>query len=271
LFIRKEQVGKKKGEIEKDNESILSKGFFPQTDWQTAALIFGAWFFSQIIVAFVVNWLKQKGISLGYSRDNSLPSALSIAVIYLLSNGPAVLFIYFLALKPNKLGLAEGLSFRSKDVSGKISLAVIGILGWFAALPIVMVAYLIASTFLNSAGSSNPIIGIVMEAAQAHDFVTIMLFYVTLGVLAPICEECLFRGFLYKYLRGRCSILTSNVLSSALFAIAHMDIGAALPLFCLGSIFAFVFERSNNIVPAMITHGLWNSATFTLILLLFGS
>ena len=59
------------------------------------------------------------------------------------------------------------------------------------------------------------------------------------------------------------------LLSAAAFSLAHLDIGAILPLFALGCVFAFVVEKTKSIVPSIIAHGLWNSGTFTLVLLLF--
>ncbi len=271
VLIHERQATVSKAGQEPSEVLPLSKAYFPKSDWQTVAFIFFAWFFTQIIVAFAINWFKQHGTAVDFTQTSPLLSAISIAVIYLLSNAPALLYIYWLALRPNELGFVQGLRLCRKTInSGTMALVIAGILGWFAAIPLVMIAYFISATVFNSGGSSNPIIGIVMEAAQTNDILTVLLFYITLGVLAPICEESLFRGFFYKYLRGRHGVIIANVLSSALFALAHMDPGAVLPLFCLGSIFAYVFERTDSILPCMITHGLWNSATFTLILLLFG-
>jgi len=238
--------------------------------WQTVACVFLAWFFTQIVIGYSASLLKQKGLS--FSFFGSFASAISIALIYLLSNGPALLYIYLFALRPNGLKFAEGINFRWQvDKHGAIALILVGILGWFAAMPLVIAAYFISANLFGSSGSSNPVIAIVMEAAQQNNFWAILLFYFTLGVLAPLCEEGLFRGFFYKYLRSRHSILVANVLSSGLFAIAHLDLGAVLPLFCLGSIFAYLYETTDSIVPAMVAHGLWNSITFTLVLMLFGS
>ncbi len=239
-------------------------------NWQIVTLVFLAWFFTQIFIAYISSVLRQKGLFISYA--SSLSTAISIALIYLLSNGSALLYIYFLAFKPIGLKLTEGLSLRLKVSNcGTIALVTIGLLGWFAAMPIVLAAHLISVHCFGSSGSSNPIISIVMKAALDNDFAAILLFYFTLGVLAAFCEESLFRGFLYGYLRGRHSSLLSNLLSSALFSILHFDPGAALQLFCLGSIFAYLREKTGSIVPSIIAHGIWNSANFTLVLLLLGN
>ncbi len=241
-------------------------------DWQTVAFVFVAWFFTQIAVGALFMSLKQRALGIQVGQGNSLMSALSIGLIYALSNGPALLYIYFFALRPHGQKFLNGLNLRFRvNNNGSLSLVIIGFLTWLAAFPLVIAAYFISATFFGSSGSSNPIIAIVMDAAQANSSLTVVVFYIILGVLAPLCEESLFRGFFYSYLRSRHGMLFANVISSGLFAIAHMDIGAVLPLFCLGCIFACAYEKTNSILPAMIAHGLWNSATFTLVLLLFGA
>ncbi|MBA3857211.1 MAG: hypothetical protein C0507_09920 [Cyanobacteria bacterium PR.3.49] len=191
-------------------------------------------------------------------------------LLYLLTNGPGILWVYFLALKPRSIKFLEGIRLRFKvDRNGPFRLALYGFLTWMAAVPCVVVAYLIAAKYLGSQGSSNPIIPIVMQAARTNDIAATLIFYSTLGILAPICEEILFRGFLYTALRRYWGILPSMLVSAALFAGVHLDAGAFLPLMTLGMLFAFTLERTRSILPCIVAHGLWNSGTFTMVLLVF--
>lgn len=191
-------------------------------------------------------------------------------ILYLLTNGPGILWVYFLALKPRAIKFFEGIRLRFKvDRSGPFRLAVYGLLTWMAAVPCVAVTYLIAAKYLGSQGSSNPILSIVMQAARTHDFAAALIFYATLGILAPICEEILFRGFLYTALRRYWGIFPSMIVSAALFAGIHLDAGGFLPLMTLGMLFAFTLERTRSLLPCIVAHGLWNSGTFTMVLLVF--
>lgn len=240
--------------------------------WNTVLLVFCAWFFTQIVFSMVFSSLKKASLNLGPDAGSSFIRAVYIALIYLLSNGPALLYIYFFALRPEKVSLQEGINFRFRNGAG--SLATFfgsGLLAWFSAIPLVIFAFFLSVKFFNASGSTNPIIVIVIQAAQSHNLFTILLFYFILGVLAPFVEESLFRGFFYSFLRTRYNFVFANVLSASLFAIAHLDPGSVLPLFCLGSIFAYLFEITGSTVPSIVAHGLWNSGTFTLILILFGS
>jgi membrane protease YdiL (CAAX protease family) len=197
--------------------------------------------------------------------------ALTVAALYLLSNAPGTLYAYLFSLRPAKISFFEGFRLRNRvGKNGPISLVMAGILTWFAAVPLVLLSTFIGYN-LGSQGSSNPIIALVMEAARSGNWLSTILFYLTLGVLAPLCEETLFRGFLYANLRRRMGVFPSMLISAGLFAAFHLDLGAFLPLFSLGCLFALVFEKTKSILPSMVAHGLWNSGTFTLLLLLFGS
>jgi hypothetical protein len=182
------------------------------------------------------------------------------------------LYIYLIALKPHGLKFFDTLKIRTKvGRIGPKRLILFGFLTWISAFPVVLIAYSIAARFFGSEGSSNPIIPLVMETARNSDVPAVIVFYLTLGVLAPICEETLFRGFLYTSLRQYWGILPCLLLTAALFAGVHMDMGGFLPLFALGFLFGYILERTKSIIPSMIAHGLWNSGTFTVCLLLFGN
>jgi membrane protease YdiL (CAAX protease family) len=233
--------------------------------------VFIAWQATQLMLGMLLQQFAG-GLHLFKAGENPLKAALLTAVLYLISNAPVFLYIYLIALKPHGLKFFDTLKLRAKV--GRIGLGrliLFGFLTWISAFPVVLIAFFIASRFLGSEGSSNPIIPLVMESARTADLPVIFTFYLTLGVLAPICEESLFRGFLYTSLRQYWGILPCLLLTGGLFAAVHMDMGGFLPLFVLGFLFGYVLERTKSVVPSMIAHGLWNSGTFTVCLLLFGN
>jgi uncharacterized protein len=237
--------------------------------WIKVYAVFIAWLATQIFMGMLLQPLTGK-LKIGVL--DSMTMACTIAIVYLISNGPVLLYIYFFALRPSQVKLLDGIKLRTKV--GKLGIGGMvfsGVLAWLAAIPVVAISYIIASKFLGSHGSNNPIIAVVMEAAHSTNFSAVLLFYITLSVLAPICEESLFRGFFYSFLRRRMGMVAAMLISAGLFSFLHMDVGGILPLFCLGCIFATLFERTKSILPSIIAHGLWNGSTFTLVLLLFGN
>lgn len=229
--------------------------------------VFIAWLATQQVISiFLQSALKDAHLA----KQGALVAGLVMFFMYLIANGPGILWVYFLALKPRAIKLFEGVRLRFKvDRNGPFKLIMYGVFTWMAAIPCVVVAYLLAAKYLGSQGSSNPVISFVMQAARNNSVAAAVIFYVTLGVLAPICEEILFRGFLYTALRRYWGILPSMLLSAALFAGIHLDAGGFLPLMTLGMLFAFTLEKTRSILPCMVAHGLWNSGTFTMVLLVF--
>jgi membrane protease YdiL (CAAX protease family) len=73
-------------------------------------------------------------------------------------------------------------------------------------------------------------------------------------VVAPVVEELFFRGFVYAGLAERYSWRKAAVISSALFALIHLQLTAIVPIFILGYIFAYLYRRSGSIWPAVLMH-----------------
>jgi hypothetical protein len=49
------------------------------------------------------------------------------------------------------------------------------------------------------------------------------------------------------------------LLSSAIFAAAHLDLASLIPTFILGSVLAYMYHRSNSVWPGIILHFLVNA------------
>lgn len=100
--------------------------------------------------------------------------------------------------------------------------------------------------------------------------------FTTLGLLAaaalvaPVCEEIFFRGFAFAGLLKGMSLLPAILLSSAVFAVAHADLGSLVPLFIIGLPLAWARWRTNSLWPGIAIHMANNTlAAVTLIPLIF--
>jgi len=91
------------------------------------------------------------------------------------------------------------------------------------------------------------------------------------GVLAPILEETVFRGFLLtsltKYMPTWAAIGTSSVV----FGLAHLSPRDFPVLVALGCLLGLLYVRSRNLLTPIIVHGAWNSAVLTLLFFLVSS
>jgi len=74
-------------------------------------------------------------------------------------------------------------------------------------------------------------------------------------VLAPVFEEIIFRGLLYGSLRARFGVAPSIIVSALIFAVAH-GYGAAgfASVFFSGALWAWSYERTRSVLPAIAAH-----------------
>jgi membrane protease YdiL (CAAX protease family) len=84
-------------------------------------------------------------------------------------------------------------------------------------------------------------------------------FFIVGAIFAPLVEEIFFRGFLFQGFCQKYGWITGMLLSSAIFAVAHLDLVVLIPTFILGCLLAYVYHRSNSMWPGIILHFLVNS------------
>ena len=84
-------------------------------------------------------------------------------------------------------------------------------------------------------------------------------FFFVGAIVAPIVEETFFRGFLFQGFRGQYGWKVAMPLSAGIFAAAHLDLVAFIPVFILGNVLAYVYHRSNSVWPGIILHFLVNA------------
>jgi len=92
-------------------------------------------------------------------------------------------------------------------------------------------------------------------------------------VLAPVVEELVFRGGLFRFLRGRTPIWIALALPALIFASLHVNyktfegLITLAPLTAFGIVFSLAYERTGRIAVVMIAHGLFNLHTVIFLLL----
>jgi membrane protease YdiL (CAAX protease family) len=86
-------------------------------------------------------------------------------------------------------------------------------------------------------------------------------FFLVAVVVAPFVEEIFFRGFLFQGFRQKYGWMRAMLLSSAIFAAAHLDPASLIPTFILGLVIAYLYQRSNSLWPGIILHFLVNGSS----------
>lgn len=86
--------------------------------------------------------------------------------------------------------------------------------------------------------------------------------------VAPFAEEFFFRGFFYKALRSRFSVLIAALIDGALFGIIHYDFSGSEallilpPLGALGFMFCLVYEKTGSLWPVIGLHAFNNAIAY---------
>ncbi len=140
-----------------------------------------------------------------------------------------------------------------------------GVAGFWMALPAVLAASWLTSNLLgHSPFSSNPALEMLLQGSPAE----VLALGLAAALAAPFFEEVLFRGVLYASLRQTLRPMGAGLVSAALFSLVHGDTQAILALGTLGALFAWLYERTGSLWPAILAHSLWNGGTVAAMVLL---
>ncbi|MCH2139823.1 MAG: CPBP family intramembrane metalloprotease [Phycisphaerales bacterium] len=164
--------------------------------------------------------------------------------------------------------------------NGVIRECLCGVAGYAMAIPIAAIGLLLTVflIFVASSGDdggssvAHPIVGELADGG-----ITLRIQILVLAVIiAPLVEETLFRGLLYRHLRsvtGRWalawSVVLSSLVSGLIFAMIHPQGILAIPaLTSLAIAFALAREWRGSLIAPMVMHGLSNGLIMTLLLVM---
>lgn len=137
-------------------------------------------------------------------------------------------------------------------------------------LPIVWLAALVWGGLLGALEAVGLIDGVEPQELVSlfqvgGDPLAIGLLVVFAIVLAPIVEEVIFRGCLYRFLKSQTTRLPAQLISGTLFSLMHANLFSFVPLVVVGVLLARVYERSGNLLVPIWFHAFFNG--FSLLML----
>lgn len=83
-------------------------------------------------------------------------------------------------------------------------------------------------------------------------------------LVAPFFEELFFRGFVYRIFTKTWPIWLGSVLTAILFAFIHFQFQSILPLFILGLVLNYSYQKTGSLWTAVAFHSLNNAIAFGL-------
>ena len=83
-------------------------------------------------------------------------------------------------------------------------------------------------------------------------------------ISAPLCEELVYRGYIYKTLNRFYGFWPSAIVSSLFFGIAHFYFLGVVYAFLCGMLLSFIFYKYKSLIMCMILHMSINFFTLTI-------
>lgn len=256
---------------------------------------------SNIIYAFVAVWVLSKvynsesilfgeslsGIKLFEKRSNikkgSLPSvqeSLLIMVVVLL------LMVYVGGIVTTSASLQVGLIVQQAfvgilpilaaiyikaDLKKTFSLKLPKIKDLFGAIILgiggiclnLLVSSVLTTIFPGGAEGMNE------QYMQILDGVSFVQGLLLMALLPAVCEEIMFRGYMFTAFKNRMSLTKAIIIVSLLFGVSHMSMIKVLSTAVLGAVLAYAIHKSESIVTSSLIH--FANNTLAVVVMFYGT
>ncbi len=217
-----------------------------------------------------------------YRPLDLLGIALLAGVFYLQAVGSAVMGEGDKPLKINAEGVVVsiGLQFMLAGIALAIVIRRVGLVQWLGlrwkewpwvmlVAPATVVCMWLIFASLQGLGYMDLMDELGVEKVQdtvaifqkEKNVAVLVLMGITASLVAPICEEVVFRGYLYPAVKRFVGPWMSALCTALMFSAAHGSVSALVPLFVFGLALAALYEFTGSIWAPMAAHFLFNSAT----------
>ncbi len=246
----------------KPEAPVTAKPVVPWKPWLGVLFIIVIYYASQILAGVLLSvypglqhWTDSQAIA--WLNDSVGAQFVFILLAEALSIGAIYLF-----LRHYKLGFAS-IGLKKPRWSDLFN----GLL----AVPVYFVIYLITVGLVSH---FVPSLDISQEQQIGFDNVAgalpLILTFISLVILPPLAEEIMVRGFLYSTLKKAMPLIAAVIVTSALFAGAHLPEGgaagplyiAALDTFVLSLVLIYLREKTGSLWSSITLHAVKNGVAF---------
>ncbi|OGJ44313.1 hypothetical protein A3J23_03725 [Candidatus Peregrinibacteria bacterium RIFCSPLOWO2_02_FULL_48_14] len=102
-----------------------------------------------------------------------------------------------------------------------------------------------------------------------YDSIGLISAFIVIILVAPFLEELFFRGFIYRVFTKTWPVWLGSILTALLFALIHFQLQTIIPLFILGLILNFAYQKTGSVWTSVIFHSFNNAIAFALDLYLY--
>lgn len=230
----------------------------------TILIVVGIYFVAQIVASILISILPviyhiNVDQAEAWLNSNVWATFLFVLLIESVTLGLLYYFLLFRKLNFISLGL-------NKLKSKYIPVALIGFAAYFVIYILGLVIAKVVFPSLN------------LEQKQELGFDTatqgwsLIPVFISLVVLPPIVEEIVARGFLFGGLRTKLNFVYAAMVTSIIFAIAHIGDAsdgllwvAAIDTFILSLVLCYLREKTGSLWPSIYVHMLKNGLAFVIL------
>ncbi|MBL4688555.1 MAG: CPBP family intramembrane metalloprotease [Nannocystaceae bacterium] len=138
--------------------------------------------------------------------------------------------------------------------TGLIRTGLIVAAGFLAALAGSIAIGLVVKLLGVEVAEQKAVVAIVDDARSGGPLLPAVVLSISAIIFAPIAEEWLFRGLLYRRIRGFSGPLLAYAVSGAAFAVIHNNLTGLAVYMWLGLVFAATLQLTGRLAAAMAVH-----------------
>ncbi len=171
------------------------------------------------------------------------------SIIYQIIFASIIFSIIILLINRNKLTKRGWFtSFNNKELKKTLEICIASV---------ILVNFLLVYIFPNFIDGNMP-----DAIKRSFDSITNsnpFLILLTVGILAPVAEEILFRGAIYNLIKDKFNKFAAVIVSAILFAVIHMNLYQASYALIIGLFMGFIIMKTGSLWLTIIFHIAYNT------------
>ena len=179
-----------------------------------------------------------------FIMNATMSQALSMTLLAGLATAPILIFIY---IRDNNKDRRNGtfVKYKLNNILKYLLIIPFGVFNMLWANYFVALLQLVMSKFMLESYTDT------QQIIEGGGFLIQLL---TAGIVAPIVEELIFRGLVYRRTKKMTGTIAAAILSAALFGVFHGNWVQAPYAFIIGIVAVFVYEKFKSIVAPIMLH-----------------
>ncbi len=143
-----------------------------------------------------------------------------------------------------------------------------GILFYITLIPFMLISSLVYQGILSANGYPPNLQDIALLLSGSFPLWARIIIFTFAVVVAPIFEECVFRGILLPMAVRKFGLGAGIFMISFLFAAIHLHLGSFIPLLIIATGFSLAYLYSQSLWVPIIMHGLFNGVNLAMLLVI---